>query len=177
MKDPSKKIEEWEINRALSIGRVYHNITFRSSEVIALSQINKAGGGKAYTSFPFENAVRTLNPILTAERFTIGEKLGGMELWKKAVKANRELMKEDKRHLGINRFTHINGVKVDDMEFTASLGISGVFSGWRMFYAMYPTLKIEVQGENGEKEYKTLEQIFDMDDSGIVSSKGLGGVS
>ena len=155
-----KKFHEWEIMRALSVGKVYYNISFRSAEVIALSRINEASGGKAYTSFPLENAARIMDARLTAKRFGMGEKLGGMELWDNAGEAYRELLIEDRRHLGHNRFTYINGVNVADLEFAASTGISGIFSGWRMFYALYPAYKFKLQEDGVEKEMD-LEHIMD----------------
>lgn len=139
-----RKLESWEVERALNVGFVFFNITFRGPELTSISQLEK--GDKRYASFPYENAARMLNIILTAERFDIAEKRGGINFLMRARDNTKEIMAEDGRHQGENRFSHINGVSVDDLEFMANMGISGIFSGWRMSTAAFEGIELNLGG-------------------------------
>lgn len=141
-----REMDKWELERALNVGYVFYNITFRGAEVISMSQIDEKD--RQFASFPQENAARIMNPmVLTGERFMIAMERGGLEYMQKVRDHAIALMDRDGRHLGKNRFSQIGGLKVNDLEFESVLGISGIFSGWRMSTAAYENFKVTVNGK------------------------------
>jgi len=144
--DERRKLETWELDRALNVGYVFFNITFRGAELISLSQLQE--GGFKFASWPQENVTRFLDPLrLTGERFTIGNERGGQDYLKRVKKVHQELMDKDGRHLGKNRLSQIGGAKVEDLEYMSMMGISGVFSSWRMTTAAMSAIRLDIDGE------------------------------
>lgn len=148
-----RKLQKWELDRAINVGFVFFNITFRGPEIASLSQLET--GERRFASFPYENASRMLNLILTADRFGIGSERGGMDFMDRARANNVRLMEDDRRHLKINRFKEINGISVSDLEWMAAMGISGIFSGWRMSTMAYEGIEV-VLGEGQNRKVTNL---------------------
>ena len=154
------RMEEWELQRALNIGRTFFNITFRAAEQIASGQVPRPyerrqgniqeniEGHKKYSSFPQESAARIMNWIQwMTYRFEIGTNRGGYEEFLKMVK-DRYLgfLQEKRRKLGINKIGEFGGMKTEELEYGAMFSVSGLYSSWRVENMAFSTIKIDADG-------------------------------
>ncbi len=143
-------MEDWEIERAVNLGRTFFNLTFRAAELISLSQLpqeNEKGGEKRYASFPQESAARLMNwMVWMNERFRIAGVRGGEEFLKDVKEKYLESLKLRGFKKGINQITEIGGVKVEDIEIASIFATSGIFSSWRLENMALGKLTMGVDG-------------------------------
>ena len=71
-----EKFEDWEINKALSLGMKFNIVTLRMPMLLAYWYIEPKTGKTVMQSPPFEDLVRILNPESYYFRFGMGGKLG-----------------------------------------------------------------------------------------------------
>ncbi|MBI4130074.1 hypothetical protein HY468_02040, partial [Candidatus Roizmanbacteria bacterium] len=192
----ARKMNKWEMEQALHAARTYFNITFRASEKVGMGQVpadkveikdshghvlkDKKGqpvvrpaigdAKKRYGSFPLENASRMMNWVqLMLWRFDIAPTRGGMQFLQMVKENYEEFMREKKTKLGHNRITELGGMNVEEMEMAGMLGVSGVFSGWRVENLAFPALRVQVSGVDttvAEWEATNREDITNIRDGG-----------
>ncbi len=150
---PSKILEDWEIERALSIGRNFANITFRAGEYIALGEPSVLPGNIRFGSGPQESSVKLLNHMQwVADRFAIGDARGGAMFYELVKKHFHENNMEDqisgnKRKLGINEIKKFGGRTVDEMEIADFFGIKSFYSSWRLQNMTFPQITFDLHGQ------------------------------
>ena len=141
------KMEEWEVQRALNVGRVFSSITLRSAEQIATGQIAEKGG-KRYSSYPQESASRLMNFLLTNYRFQIASPRGGMEFLEHTMKRFKEFRIHLRKKLGINKVTEFGGMNTDFLEAAGMFGVSGVYSSWRLENMASPVIRVNIDEQS-----------------------------
>lgn len=150
IKDKPGEMEEWELQRALNIGRTFFNLTFRAAEQIASGQVPRKGsaGEKQFASFPQEAAVRIMNWMQWLNyRFMVAEPRGGLEFLKRTKQAYFDFLQETRSELGINRIKEFGGMNVEELKVGAMFGISGIYSSWRIENMLFPVIKMQIGGE------------------------------
>jgi hypothetical protein len=144
-------MEDWEIERAVNLGRTFFNLTFRAAELVSLSQLpqeSEKGGEKRYASFPQESAARLMNwMVWMNERFRIAGVRGGEEFLKDVKEKYLESLKLRGLKKGINQIIEIGGVKVEDIEIASIFATSGIFSSWRLENMALGKLTMDINGQ------------------------------
>lgn len=148
------KMKEWEIQRALSAGRTFLNITLRAAESIATGRV--PGDRRRYASEPQEDMVRILNwNEWLLKKFTLGGGLEGRhgeEFLNMSTDRFHDFLeykgaKLDKNDKNRNKITEFGGVNVRKMEDGGQYKTSGVYSGWRLENMAFD--QIYLRDENG----------------------------
>lgn len=147
------QMKEWEIQRALNVGRTFFNITFRAAEKIATGQVPRSEreggteGHKRFASFPQESAVRIMNWMQwLTYRFDVAGSRGGQEFLKRVKNKYSEFLEQKRRHLGINKLVKFGGMKTDEAEVGAMFGVSGIYSSWRLENMAFSQIRIQING-------------------------------
>ncbi|MCL4386854.1 hypothetical protein M1307_00470, partial [Patescibacteria group bacterium] len=141
----SRKLEEWEVARALNVGRIFFNITFRPAEMVASGRVPREGdqSEQKAASFPFEQAAKLMNFIQRGMyRFETGESRGAMKWIVMIKKAYQDYLRSIQKKRGINQYLIIGGMNVNELEAGAMFGASGVLSGWRIENLSYTEIKV-----------------------------------
>lgn len=161
-----EKMLDWELRRALNVGRTFFNITFRGAEKIASGQVPREGGNngtegnKRYSSFPQESGSKIMNWMQwVAYRFEIADVRGGMAFLEIVKKNYFEFLKEKKRKLEINKIKKFGGMDTEELEVGAMFGVNGVYSSWRIENMAFTEIKTKIKGENGV--YMSIKQWVD----------------
>jgi len=145
----SWKMDEWELQRALNVGRTFFNITFRGAEQIASGQVPRKGsqGEKQYASFPQESAVKIMNWMQwMTYRFQIAEPRGGVKFLEMVKNNYKDFLRLKGRKLGVNKIKEFGGMNTDELEAGAMFGVSGIYSSWRAETMAFPVIKIRIGG-------------------------------
>ena len=147
------QMQEWELQRALNVGRTFFNITFRAAEKIATGQVPRkekdkgTEGHKRFASFPQESAVRIMNWIQwMTYRFNVAESRGGQEFLKMVKSKYFKFLEQKRRHIGENKLVEFGGTKTEELEVGAMFGVSGIYSAWRLENMAFPQIKIQIGG-------------------------------
>ncbi len=180
----AKSLEDWEVKRALNVGRTFFSITFRSAEKIASGRIPRSEVGeqneKRYASFPQEQAAKMMNWIqIGGWRFEIASPRGGMKYLEKVKNRNQDFMRLWGKKKGINRYSRVGGMNVNELEAGGMFGVSGIYSSWRIENLAYGKISIDAQGttvrqwldqevKGGIPRYK---QISDIKDAAKAAAK------
>lgn len=144
--DNPERMQDWEVTRALNVGRTFFNITFRAAEHIANGQLEE--GGRRWTGFPQEDAVRLMNwPKWLIQRFGVATPRGGLEFLKRTNRNYFEFLNSRGRRLGINRITELGGMNVRELEEGGMFGVSGVYSSWRLETMLFQKILIVIDGQ------------------------------
>jgi hypothetical protein len=159
--DNKGKLQDWEVERALNVGRVFYNISFRAAERIATGQVPRAGdqGEKRYASFPMEQAVKLMNWVQWGGwRFDIAAARGGITFLEGVKDRNQDFMKQKgKKIANLNlpegTLLEVGGMNIEEMEAGGMFGTSGLYSSWRIENMIFPKITL---GEHG-----SLRQFFD----------------
>lgn len=159
-------LQEWEMRRALHIGRTYLNITFRAAEKVSWGQFpspkidvkdahghivkvfrEKRGTGQIadrFSSFYQESNARMMNYLeLMINRFDIAGSRGGVMFLDMLKQKYREAMRADGRLLGKNKIKQLGGINVEEMQMASALEINGVLGSWRLSTMAFPAVKID----------------------------------
>lgn len=162
----ANKMEDWELQRALNVGRTFFNITFRGAEKIASGQVPRGAdekgteGNKRYSSFPQESGVKIMNWIQWfSYRFQIADVRGGLDFLKIVKKNYVKFLKEKKRKLGKNKIEKFGGMDTEELEVGAMFGISGVYSSWRIENMAFAEIKTNIKGADGK--FMSIEEWVD----------------
>lgn len=173
--DDAKKMKEWEVERALNVGRTFYNITFRSAEQIASGQVPRSEreggvlGHKKITSPPFDSAVRILNWMQWSPfRFSIAEIRGGVDFLNRTKKNFFEFLRDRGRKLNENKIIKFGGMKTDEVEVGGMFGVSGFFSTWRNENSVLPAIEFNV----GDRRF-SIRKWLDENDEQIRAAKHL----
>lgn len=161
------KMEEWEIQRALNVGRTFFNLTFRSAERIATGQIPV--GAQRFAGFPMEQASRLMNWFWTSERFGIAEPRGGVDFINRMKRNFHEFLEFKKRKLGKNEIVEFGGMKTNSLEDAGMFSTSGVYSSWRIETMLFGQMKLGDLAPGEEDTRQTLRGWLDDE----ISWKGL----
>ncbi len=169
------KMEEWEIQRALNVGRTFFNLTFRSAERIATGQLPDSASAERYAGYPMEQASRLMNWFWTAERFGIAGSRGGVDFMKRMKRNSREFLERKKRKLGINKIVEFGGMKTNDIESAGMFGTSGVYSSWRIERMLFGQIKINADQTledwlDEEREWKGMTPKEEKEGKWVVKS-------
>lgn len=158
----SWKMEDWEIRRALNVGRTFFNLTFRAAEQIASGKISRreirdssgriiqeaSDPEQQWSSFPQESAVRIMNWMqYMLQRFEIATPRGGLEFLNMVKENYFKFLKAKRRKLGINRIRELGGMNVRELEVGAMFGVSGVYSSWRIENMAFPKIEVVINGQ------------------------------
>lgn len=147
------EMKEWELQRALNVGRTFFNITFRAAEKIATGQVPRkekdkgTEGHKRFASFPQESAVRIMNWIQwMTYRFDVAGSRGGQKFLEMVKDNYFKFLEQKRRHLKQNKLVEFGGLKTDELEVGAMFGVSGIYSAWRLENMAFPQIKIQIDG-------------------------------
>lgn len=156
----SNRLADWEVERALNIGRNFANITFRAGEYIALGEPSKLAANIRFGSGPQESVVKLLNHLQwVADRFSIGDARGGAEFYELVKKRFHENNQQDqisgnRKKIGFNKIKKFGGRTVDEMELAEFFGIKSFYSSWRLQNMSFPRIKFTLQDrETNLKEW------------------------
>ncbi len=157
----SWKMEDWEIRRALNVGRTFFNLTFRAAEQIASGKISRrriegkngevlqeeSEHEQQYSSYPQESAVRIMNWVqYMLQRFEIAAPRGGVEFLNMVKKNYFEFLGAHGRKLGKNTISELGGMNVRELELGGMFGVSGVYSSWRIENMAFPKIEVTING-------------------------------
>lgn len=157
-----QRLENWEIERALNVGRNFSNITFRAGEYMALGEPAKLAPNIRYGSAPQESTVKLLNHLQwVADRFDVGGGRGGNEFYEMVQEKFHASNKEDqlgwnRKKLGYNQIKKFGGRTVDQMELAEFFGTKSFYSSWRLTN-MSEKVKFSLNSQNPE-ETMTLKE-------------------
>lgn len=172
-----ERMQPWELERALNVGRTFFNITFRAAEMIASGQIyDKEGVGseKSAGSFPQESAARLMNWMqLMTERFGIASTRGGVEFLHMVKAKYTESLRERGLKKGINKIQQLGGFNIDDLEIGGIFGISGIYSSWRLETMALPKLKMV----DGNRTLSIREWLDEEVEPGLLRKKQIANAS
>lgn len=141
----ARRLADWEVERALNAGRVFFSITFRAAEKIASGRVPRAGdqNEKRYASFPQEQAAKLMNWIQWGGwRFEVGKERGGLKFLTGVKNKNQEYWRLWNKKKGINRFTRIGGMNVNELEDGGMFAVSGIYSSWRIETLAYNRIMV-----------------------------------
>lgn len=130
-----KNWENWQIERALTVGSNVHAITLRIAEYITKGEIPERGQ-EQFASFNYETMTRLLAVYKwVAQRFLVGGSSRGQDYFKNLLQSLRE-------GENISKLTHIGAVDRESFELPALHGASGFESGWRQVLAYLDILSL-----------------------------------
>ncbi len=137
----TRALREWEINRAINVGRNFSAIKLRLPELISVGEIPSNFGTpsvpETFVSFDYESAVRFLNPLrFLGSKFGIGAVRGGQEYLKKLF------IEIDAQKNSQAKFTKLFGIDRKNYERSAPFGNTSFDSGWRIPQANLNVFKI-----------------------------------
>lgn len=159
-----KKMEDWEINRALIYGRNLYRLSVRAAENIALSELHP--DQEKYISAPQKELTQVLHMLkYITFRFKPNETRGGVELIQKVLE-NRKKRRQEEGKVCIKT---LEGTDVDMRELMEIISARGVFATWRNAEAL---LK-EVKFYDGKK-ITSVTQFFSESEEEMKRFKELG---
>ncbi len=158
-----RKIEDWEIGRALTIGRNFMFINYRAPEYVSLSEVVEYPEQERWTSFPAEYSVRALQQLKwLAYRF----KMGAAHV--EFINIYREEFAKKLRSDGKPpELKKVGGVERGAYELSGALEASGLISSWRTQKAYLNTITIQLNPADHQEliefmrrpEYRHVEEL------------------
>lgn len=135
-REVGKKMEDWEINRALIYGRNLYKASVRAAEVISQSEL--LPDSEVFTSPPLKELTQIMHTLkYVSFRFKPNESQGGFELIDEVLKKRIEKRRRD----GKVRIKTLEGTDVDMRELQQIVSSRGVFATWRSAYALLKEVK------------------------------------
>lgn len=152
-----RQIEDWEISRALTLGRNFSFINYRGVEYVGMGGIVDFPESKRWVSFPFEYPVRALQFMKW-----VGYRMKAGPLWEETSRIVRDEF-HNAKHSGKKRedlLRKIGGVDREQFELSGMLKAKGLISSWRTSEAYLNTIMIRLEPDNPDnpnrKEHKEL---------------------
>lgn len=144
----ARPLEDWEKERALTVGLNFFTIKIRGAELIASAAVANTGGARQWGSFKYESAVRLVNPVrFLIHKFHIGETVGGQAMYEKLEKELEEVNKS----LTSEQLPFIGRVRRQVLESSTPLGRTGFETGWRVFPEYLSKIPLRISQEEYEK--------------------------